>query len=598
MSKHAREGPVVESVPKRSRIDSTVSGEGITNFNFGTRWFSDCVPHLTADKIKECALATFNALKKEGHVISHPRFPSKIPPASLFDASKKYESAIREGFSAFLTDGRLWNYVIRGEDEDSQENLREDWFRQIERLYEVDRNGMSTVEYQNWRIQRNRLLKFALTKWRGTYPENLRWLPFYVLAWNSLAGNYWNATFGYWLACQVYPNETWEIRRSNKHTTIYCANLKMVFDITYWGRNGRFERSLKLQLKRHLDAFTEEVEFETKDLTFDGPAAFDDSDAERFPLLLFAPRAEPLVSRFEVLPSDVSHHLLAFLSIEDVMQLQASSTQTRAHVRDFLHYAKHLTFEQVSSSTIRAASLCRRLCSLTLHSTKGWDQSWLGNLLHRNHRSLTYLNFSHTPADLVASYSTALKRCSELQHFVGPSCNITFDHGNTLTLMKTLAALPRLQKLSLEEFPDDYIKQLLRCTGLTALRIALRTDLVSSVRQILKGLPHLTSLQIDDPWDSPDGDVADTQERVDLKQLARFQTDAYKLPPLHGPALQTLIVTNAVEFQIRETDYLPELQDIYTLCDDDERVLHHHLNQSTCHRSIFPMKDLALYTAF
>lgn len=41
------------------------------------------------------------------------------------------------------------------------------------------------------------------------------------------------------MAKEVFPDYKWVIRSSDIHTTIYCEEKDMVFDIIYWGLDGR-----------------------------------------------------------------------------------------------------------------------------------------------------------------------------------------------------------------------------------------------------------------------------------------------------------------------------------------------------------------------
>ena len=53
----------------------------------------------------------------------------------------------------------------------------------------------------------------------------------------------WNTRFGFWLAQRVCPDLKWTIRKSSKHTTVYCKSENMVFDILYFFLlDGRWER--------------------------------------------------------------------------------------------------------------------------------------------------------------------------------------------------------------------------------------------------------------------------------------------------------------------------------------------------------------------
>ncbi len=77
--------------------------------------------------------------------------------------------------------------------------------------------------------------------------------------------HWWNPIFGLWLAKKVCPLDRWVVRRGKNHTTVYCAEKHMVFDILYWALDGRLEN--------HVSG----LRYRCKDISLGGIMAFDES---------------------------------------------------------------------------------------------------------------------------------------------------------------------------------------------------------------------------------------------------------------------------------------------------------------------------------
>lgn len=52
---------------------------------------------------------------------------------------------------------------------------------------------------------------------------------------------HWNPTVNLWLAQKIFPKYKWKVRRGDRHTTVLCEEKLLVFDMIYWGLNGRYE---------------------------------------------------------------------------------------------------------------------------------------------------------------------------------------------------------------------------------------------------------------------------------------------------------------------------------------------------------------------
>lgn len=84
-----------------------------------------------------------------------------------------------------------------------------------------------------WKIQ-DEVIKRAGYDW----PKHKDKLAFYIPIGSC---HTWNAIFGLWLARKVFPDLEWRVLTSQEHTTVYCKERDMIFDILYWSLDNRIE---------------------------------------------------------------------------------------------------------------------------------------------------------------------------------------------------------------------------------------------------------------------------------------------------------------------------------------------------------------------
>lgn len=116
------------------------------------------------------------------------------------------------------------------------------------------------------------------------YKLNPHQLTFYV-PFGQCHG--WNKIFGLWLAKQVLPQYKWRIRTSARHTTVYCREQHMVFDILYWGLDHRlkdYHNNYNTYTNTNTNSCTNTNPniYSSKDVTLGGNLAFDYSNDGKY----------------------------------------------------------------------------------------------------------------------------------------------------------------------------------------------------------------------------------------------------------------------------------------------------------------------------
>jgi hypothetical protein len=122
-----------------------------------------------------------------------------------------------------------------------------------------DENANSAVHFE--------IMDRVQTQLGYNYTQNQDKLAFYI---PFSRCHKWNPTFGLWFAKKVLPNNHWIVRTNDKHTTVYCPEKHMVFDMLYWALDNRMEDHAR------------GVPYTSNDPTLGGNLAFESSapDAE------------------------------------------------------------------------------------------------------------------------------------------------------------------------------------------------------------------------------------------------------------------------------------------------------------------------------
>lgn len=188
------------------------------NYDFGANWNS--IKHLIVPEEMD-KLCKF-ILKKWD--IPYVTFSKKRSPACLFTTSDAYHQFIMDLVQDTI-DKRDTRYLCA-------KDLK--FLDKYSRLTDEQCND----DYDHYTTRYFKLMERVETKLGYNYGKQRDKLQFYIPFGRC---HIWNPEFGLPLARKVCPEDNWIVRSGTDHTTIYCPEKHKVFDIIYWGIDGRYQ---------------------------------------------------------------------------------------------------------------------------------------------------------------------------------------------------------------------------------------------------------------------------------------------------------------------------------------------------------------------
>ena len=221
------------------------------NYDFGNKWDTDVVPHLSNPKIKKAIakgvksyLSIYPACTRKYKQNTAPAsYSSKDAYVSILD--KKWKYMLR----ALRYNKMVPKIIINLEKEIAEYDSDDD-----------DDVDIDDLGYDHMVLEDNFRRKFFT--WNDIKDD----LETYYI---SGACFWWAPTFELELAKLVDPDETWYVRESGKHATVINEDDTKIFDLLYWV--GDTDR---------LDNYMFGKEIEHRDPTLGGKDAYLDSDPD------------------------------------------------------------------------------------------------------------------------------------------------------------------------------------------------------------------------------------------------------------------------------------------------------------------------------
>lgn len=185
----------------------------VQNYDFGSNW-NEVLKHLTFpetyDWIK-LAFDEYNPCCKE--------YARDSSPAELFSKGDSYAQLILD-LTEIIRDGDYPDIISE-----------EEKIYQYEDCEQCDDGGCDECENSF-----NEIEQLIINRAGYNFEYNQDKLAFYVPFGSCHA---WNKFFGLPLAKKVLPDREWKLRHGEDHTTVYSEATNEVFDIIFWGLDGR-----------------------------------------------------------------------------------------------------------------------------------------------------------------------------------------------------------------------------------------------------------------------------------------------------------------------------------------------------------------------
>ena len=235
------------------------------NFDFGRNWEGMCLPHIL--KIKGDSVQftpgfnrVFRGIKRK-HRMFYDDPDKDIAPVdlssndsfcTLTDNIEEYDREHPELLTE--TERKLLDVMREIDDDEDDYEDDEDY---------CDSYPLKLYDVLNWMI-----LKRHGLVWNK---KNKSHLAFYIPFGCCFM---WNKYFGLWLAKKVCPKEKWIVKENEKHCTVISPKSKKVFDILYWGLDGRLDDYCKIHTGK---TDLEELQYTSNDETLGGNLAREES---------------------------------------------------------------------------------------------------------------------------------------------------------------------------------------------------------------------------------------------------------------------------------------------------------------------------------
>lgn len=186
------------------------------NYDFGKNWKTEIVPLLeTPEVLKAIRKGVNDYLKRTGGT---KKYVKNTPPA-------RYSSG--DGYATFM-DKKMENLIYQLR----QENNLPKAFNKVENELSIFYKSNNTNG-----DEMERLNDIYFNEYNKLYRKYFCWKnikhtmePYVFYG----ACHWWAPTFCLTLANLVEPDQEWQIRKGEKHTTIINKNKTKVFDLVYW----------------------------------------------------------------------------------------------------------------------------------------------------------------------------------------------------------------------------------------------------------------------------------------------------------------------------------------------------------------------------
>lgn len=238
------------------------------NYNFADNW-QQVLKHLLDWETKYVVKRVYNYLDERGHLMSDVKTPLERSPGQLFTSCDYFCTTMMTLFENALKTRLDKSFHLFTKEQHDYLNKRDELEQKRQEKQEQDPDN-SDFEMDEEIDEKHHIVFYEIKEQvldkLGYNFKTCQDKPIFYTPVGSCHS--WNRIFGLWLANKTIPEGKWEIRSSDKHTTVYSASKNMVFDILYFFMMGnRMETYMNGQYNSSADL----------DQTFGGNSAFIDS---------------------------------------------------------------------------------------------------------------------------------------------------------------------------------------------------------------------------------------------------------------------------------------------------------------------------------
>lgn len=244
------------------------------NYDFGSHWETQCVPHLHSPELDCILKQAYEAVGPENHHYLNFVPNLKQPPIANLHKSSMWWEMLDTMAEPYKQDSKF-KALISTLSVDEQKCALEAWSKLQESDHKCDvefeSSSYLTTDIEAEFTKCNSEVEDIILRqlgydWKYNRDKLAFYVPFGYCHW-------WNPVFGLWLAKKVFPTWEWEVLEGKLHSTVYCRKKHMVFDIIAWGYNGRLHEYVAGSLLKP----TSQSKSITTDSTLGGAIAYENS---------------------------------------------------------------------------------------------------------------------------------------------------------------------------------------------------------------------------------------------------------------------------------------------------------------------------------